>query len=144
MGAQPGTVLAHNRVSANWIEFCGEDCLALEAGTGAALTYSHVMSNTVSLSFASGILLSAGQDAAVNDNLILGNLVLGNSIDGLSLTAGSDHNGILNNEIGENQEIGIAVAGNNNLIAQNWIGNNKQNLEDTGEGNRWRNNTLGE
>jgi parallel beta-helix repeat protein len=144
LSASPGTILAQNRISANWIEFCGQDCLALEAGNGASLSHSQVMSNTVSLSLASGIVLSAGQDGVVDENLILGNAVLGNLVDGISLSAGSDHNRILNNEVGESWKVGVAVAGDDNLIAHNWIGNNEQNLEDTGTGNRWRNNTLEE
>lgn len=142
--ASPETVLAHNRISANTIEKCGQDCLALKADSSAALTHNHVTSNTVGESFANGVHLSAGQDAAVNDNLILDNLVYGNFSDGISLTSGSDHNRILNNEVQTNREVGVAVAGDNNLIAGNWIWNNVTDLEDTGGNNRWRNNKLGE
>jgi hypothetical protein len=144
LSAQPGTLLVHNHVAGNWIEYCGQDCLVLEAGTGAALTHNQVMSNTVSLSMVNGILLSAGQGAAVNENLIGGNRILGNLIDGISLTAGSDHNRILNNGVGENQKVGISVAGDENLIVHNWVRNNEKNVQDTGVGNRWRNNTVGE
>jgi parallel beta-helix repeat protein len=140
--ASSGTVLAHNHISDNEIIRCGEDCLALEAGTGAALTHSHVMSNTVGMSYANGIHLSAGQDAAVNGNLILDNLVYGNIIDGISLTTGSDHNRILNNEVQTNHKVGVAVAGDNNSVVGNWIWNNETDLEDTGVGNMWRNNTV--
>ena len=140
LSASPGTVLAHNRIADNRIDKCGQDCLALKAGSGAALTHNQVMSNTVGDSFANGVLLSAGQDAAVNENLILGNLVYMSMIDGISLTAGSDHNRILNNNVQESHKVGVSVAGDYNLIVGNWIWNNAMNLEDTGVGNKWRNN----
>lgn len=141
--AWPETVLAHNHISANKINTCGKNCLALKADSGAALTHNHVISNTVGVSLsANGIYLSADQDATVNDNLILGNLVHKNMIDGIALTAGSDHNRILNNEVQTNHEVGVAVAGDNNLIVGNWVHDNETDLEDTGEDNEWRNNTV--
>ena len=142
--ALPGTVLANNRISANEINTCGQDCLALKAGSGAALTQNYVMSNTVGASLsANGVYLSADQDAAVNDNMILDNVVYGNFIDGISLSAGSDHNRILNNEVDTNHNVGVAIAGDNNLIVGNHIWNNKvSDLEDTGVNNRWYNNTV--
>jgi parallel beta-helix repeat protein len=140
--AFPGTVLAHNRIVDNWLEYCDEDGLSLEADDGAALTHNQVMSNNFGMSYSNGIHLSAGQDAAVNDNLIIDNVVYGNMLDGISLTTGSDHNRILNNEVQTNHEFGVAVAGDNNLIVGNWIWNNAYFYADTGVGNRWRNNNY--
>jgi parallel beta-helix repeat protein len=142
--AYPGTVLTHNRISDNTIQICGDDCLALEADSGAVLSHNHVISNTVGLSLANGVHLSAEGDGAVSDNLILGNLVYHNAQDGISLSSGADHNRILNNEAQTNNEVGIAVAGDSNLIVGNWAWNNTVDLEDTGVGNKWRNNTLGD
>ena len=142
MHAYPGTVLAYNRVVDNWIEYCDEDCFALEADEGAALTHNQVMSNSFGYSYSNGIHLSAGQDAAVNNNLIIDNVVYGNMLDGISLTTGSDQNRILNNDVQENLIIGIAVAGDNNLIVGNRIWNNADFYTDSGVGNKWRNNAL--
>ena len=142
LSAFPGTVLTHNHISDNTIQTCVGDCIALEAGSGATLTHNHVISNTVSLSFANGISLSTGQDATVSDNLILGNLVFHNASDGISLTTGSDNNRILKNEVQTNNDVGIAVSGDNNLIVGNWAWNNTTDVFDGGAGNKWRNNTV--
>ena len=130
------------RISGNIIQYCREG-IVLEAGSGAVLTHNHVVSNTVGVTSSDGIRLSAGPGAIASNNLLLGNLVYHNAANGISLSASSDHNSILNNEV-QTSEVGIAVAGDNNLIAHNYVWNHNIDLEDTGVGNRWRNNTVDE
>ena len=143
--AWPGTVLTHNRIAENTIQNCEGDCLALEAGSGAVLTHNEVISNSVSFSMkANGVLLAADQDATVSNNVIRGNLVYRNAQNGIFLTSGAGHNGIMDNEVQTNNNVGIAVAGDNNLIVGNWAHDNDTfDLADWGEGNRWPNNTYG-
>jgi parallel beta-helix repeat protein len=141
--AWPGTVLTHNRIAENTVQDCVGDCLALEAGAGATLTHNQVISNSVSFSLeANGVLLAADAGADVSDNLIMGNLVYRNALNGIYVTSGADRNRILNNEVQDNNEVGIAVAGDDNLIAGNSVHDNTLNLSDLGQGNRWRNNTA--
>jgi parallel beta-helix repeat protein len=140
--ADSGALLTNNRVAENYMQNCGEDCLVLEADSGATLTHNQVISNSVSLSLSgNGVLLSADSDATVSDNLVKGNLVFHNNNDGIYLTPGADHNRILNNEVQTNP-VGIAVAGDDNLIVGNWAYDNTLDLEDLGEGNNWQNNTY--
>ena len=141
--AWPGTVFTHNRIADNTIQNCGGDCLALEAGSGATLTHNEVISNSVSLSMnGSGVLLAADQDAVVSDNAVRDNLVYHNARNGISVTSGADGNRILNNEVQTNNNVGIAVVGDDNLIAGNRAYNNSMDVADLGEGNEWRNNTY--
>jgi parallel beta-helix repeat protein len=141
--AAPGTALTHNIVTENTIQDCGGDCLALEAGSGATLTNNKVMSNSVSFSmFANGILLAGDQDAVVRDNLIIGNLVFNNHQNGIYLMAGADRNRIMNNEVQTNNGVGIAIAGDDNVINGNSAHDNTLDIADQGEGNRWDNNAY--
>jgi len=158
--AWPGTVLTHNRIVHNTIENCVGDCLALEAGSGATLTHNEVVGNRVSSSLnASGLLLAAGPGALVGDNTIRDNLVHHHARNGISLTSstgdalsnpsgvtgagntiGANNNRILGNEVQTNNNVGIAVVGDDNLIAGNRIHDNSMDLADLGDGNTWRNN----
>jgi len=139
--AAPGTVLTNNMVTNNTIQNCGGDCLALEAGKDATLTNNKVISNSVSFSlFANGILLAGDQDAIVRDNMIIGNLVFNNQQNGISLTSGADHNKVMENEVQTNNGVGIAVFGDENVIAGNTLRDNTLNIADMGEGNRWKDN----
>ena len=131
----------HHRILKNTLSRCAKAGISLYASPGTVLAHNHISENEIGQN-GNGVYLFADQDAAVNDNLIRGNLVYGNWIDGISLSAGSDHNRILNNEVQTNREVGVAVAGDNNLIVGNWIWDNIKGLDDTGEGNRWRNNTV--
>jgi len=141
--AWPGTSLSHNRIAENDIQGCGEDCLLLQADSGAALTNNEVISNSVSFSLdANGLLLSAEEDGVVSDNLIRDNLIYRNEQSGISLTSGADRNKILNNEVQDNNNIGISVSGDDNLIVGNWSHDNSLDHADYGEGNKWRNNTY--
>jgi parallel beta-helix repeat protein len=139
-----GAVLTHNRIAGNAIQGCGDDGLALEAESGASLTYNEVISNSVSLSLgANGMLLAADPDAEVSDNLIRDNLVYHNLQNGIYLEPGADRNRILHNEVQTNRDVGIRVAGDDNLIVGNWAhGNGRTDIADLGEGNKWRNNTY--
>lgn len=59
------------------------------------------------------------------------------------LSSGADHNQILHNEVRDNALFGIAVAGNDNVIADNVaLGNAGADLADFGEDNVWRHNTY--
>ncbi|GEM_PF-601505 len=139
--AAPETALTHNIVTKNTIQNCGGDCLALEAGKGATLTNNQVISNSVSFSmFGSGILLEGDQEAVVRDNLILGNIVFNNHLNGISLMAGTERNRIMNNEVQTNDGVGIAIAGDDNVITGNSAHDNTMDVADLGEGNRWHNN----
>jgi parallel beta-helix repeat protein len=91
-----------------------------------------------------GVLLAAdSSDAAVRENIIQGNLVFHNQANGIYLSAGTNHNRVLKNEVETNHESGIAVAGADNLIQRNQVHDNDAfDLEDTGQGNRWPNNTV--
>jgi parallel beta-helix repeat protein len=129
------------RISGNNIQSCRYG-IVLEAGSGAVSTHNHIASNSVGLT-SDGLRLAAGPGATVRSNLLLGNLVYHHQGNGVSLSAGSDHNSILNNEV-QSGRLGIAVAGDYNLIAHNWSWNHYVDIEDTGVGNRWRNNKLGE
>jgi photosystem II stability/assembly factor-like uncharacterized protein len=138
-----GAILTHNRIAGNAIQGCGDDGLALRAESGAAVTHNVVISNSVSLSLgANGMLLAADPGAAVSDNLIRDNLVYHNLQDGITLEPGADSNRILHNEVETNDSVGIAVAGDDNLIVGNSVHDNTLNLADLGQGNRWRNNTA--
>jgi parallel beta-helix repeat protein len=141
--AWPGTVLTHNRIDHNTIQGCALDCLALQAGSGAALTNNEVSSNSVSFSMgANGILLAADQGGSVSNNLIRDNLVYHNRENGISLTSGANHNRILNNEVQTNRGVGLAIAGDDNLIVGNWAHDNTLDIADLGKGNLWRKNTY--
>jgi parallel beta-helix repeat protein len=128
------------RISGNTIQYCREG-IVLEAGSGAVLTHNHVVSNTIGLTSSDGIRLSAGPGAIASNNLLLGNLVYHNAANGISLSAGSDYNRIQNNEV-QTGDVGIAVAGDNNLIAHNYFYLHDTERDDTGVGNRWRNNSY--
>jgi parallel beta-helix repeat protein len=138
------TVLTHNRIAGNVIQGCGNDGLALEAEGGAALTHNVVISNSVSFSVgASGLRLGADSDGVVSDNLLQGNVVYHNAENGISLTSGANDNRILHNEALTNNNVGILVAGDANLIVGNWAHDNtRTDIADLGEGNKWRNNTY--
>jgi parallel beta-helix repeat protein len=139
--ASNGTVLAHNHISDNYSVWVMEDCITLKADSGAALVYNHVISNDLGMA-ENGISLSADQDAAVNNNLIRDNVIAPTYVAGISLTTGADHNRILKNNVNTYHEFGVLVAGDNNLIVGNWIWNGRWTYEDTGVGNRWRNNSY--
>jgi len=78
----------------------------------------------------------------VSHNLIQGNLIFHNQLSGLYLSSGADHNMIFNNEVQTNNEVGIAVAGVDNLIVGNQVHDNTLDIADLGEGNRWQKNTY--
>jgi parallel beta-helix repeat protein len=164
--AYPGTVLTHNYISGNTIQYCGDDCIALEAGDEAILSNNQVSDNEASFSDICGIALGAYPDGAfgpsVSDNLIADNAVSDN-LDGICLKTGADRNQVIRNlahhqtlnglvvsghanrlmgnHAHDNILIGIEVSGDHNTIHNNTaVDNDQYDLADNGTGNKWWNN----
>jgi parallel beta-helix repeat protein len=141
--AENGAVLTHNHIGSNNVSKVAGPGIALTAEDGASLAHNQITSNDVSQVFWTGISLGTEGSGTASNNLLRDNLVHNNFADGVWLQSGADNNRVLNNEISTHTHVGLVVEGDNNLFVGNWIWNNGEDVLDLGEGNKWRNNTVG-
>jgi parallel beta-helix repeat protein len=137
--AAPGGSSTHNRVAGNWIQECGADCIALEAGEEATLSYNQVLDNEASFSGLCGIKVGSypvnAPGASLSNNLVQGNLVFRN-LSGVCLTSGADNNMVLKNVTQDNTDDGFVLHGHGNMLMGNEAhGNDWAGIQVQGEDN---------